>query len=57
MLGYDSADELLALGETTTLFQHPAIRDWLIEECRRSGKIDGSRRRGNARMARDRPFD
>src|SRR6202043_2483701 len=41
MLGYDSADELLALGETTALFQPPAIRDRLIEECRRAGQIDG----------------
>ena len=41
MLGYDSADELLALGETTTLFQDPAIRDRLMEECRQSGQIDG----------------
>jgi len=41
MLGYDSAEELLALEETTPLFQHPAIRDRLIEECRRSGQIDG----------------
>jgi len=41
MLGYDSADELLALRETTTLFQDPAIRDRLIDECRRSGQIDG----------------
>jgi PAS domain S-box-containing protein len=41
MLRYDSADELLALGETTTLFQHPAIRDRLLDECRRSGQSDG----------------
>ena len=41
MLGYASADELLALGETTTLFQDPAIRDRLMAECRQSGQIDG----------------
>jgi two-component system cell cycle sensor histidine kinase/response regulator CckA len=55
MLGYDSADELLALGETTTLFQHPAIRDRLIEECRRSGQVDGVevtwKRKDGARLA------
>jgi two-component system cell cycle sensor histidine kinase/response regulator CckA len=55
MLGYDSADELLAVGETTTLFQHPAIRDRLIEECRRSGQVDGVevtwKRKDGARLA------
>jgi len=41
MLGYGSADDLLALGDTTTIFNDPAIRRGLIEQCRQSGQVDG----------------
>ena len=41
MVGYDSAEELLAAGEMTAVYQDPAVRRELIEQCRTSGRLDG----------------
>jgi PAS domain S-box-containing protein len=41
MLGYGSASEVLQLEQTTALYKDPAVRARLIEECTRSGRIDG----------------
>jgi two-component system, cell cycle sensor histidine kinase and response regulator CckA len=41
MLGYESADEVLALDPRQDVFVHPEQHARLIEEFRRSGKMDG----------------
>ncbi len=41
ILGYDSADDLLAVGDMTLIYDDPAIRRRLIEQCLESGQVDG----------------
>jgi two-component system, cell cycle sensor histidine kinase and response regulator CckA len=41
MLGYGSPEELVGLGATVGIYQEPAVRAALVDECSRFGRVDG----------------
>jgi len=54
MLGYRSPAEVLAIGRTTAIYEDPAVRLRLVDECIRMGRVDRQevhwRRRDGTRL-------